>query len=251
MSGPYFTTFINTETCVPPNQLNSDIITNIKQNLIKKHKGKCFNRYGYIMDIYSIDSNIGDGMMRPEDNSASVYYNVQFKAKLCNPMKFNLIVARIEDINRHMIYAKNGPNIIIVDGQNINGDKFKYNNSKNALFPLNNEGKEIAKAVNSGTYIVVKILNKRMTNGDNKIMVLGSLEGLASDDEIKTSIRDENSNNDNITVLEDILNADNVKNIEEDIEDSESTIADQNQPDQVHESAEVSDVELSVESDTE
>ena len=251
MSGPYFTTFINTETCVPPNQLNSNIITNIKQNLIKKHKGKCFNRYGYIMDIYSIDGNIGDGIMRPEDNSASVYYNVQFKAKLCNPMKFSMIVARIEDINRHMIFAKNGPSIIIVDGQNINNDKFKYNNSKNALFPLNDKGQEIAKAVNSGTYVIVKITNKRMTNGDNKIMVLGSLEGLATEEDIKNSIRDENSNSDNVTALDDILNADNVKNIEEDIEDTESNDTEHNQPERESESANDSDVELSVESDTE
>ena len=99
-----------------------------------------------------------------------------------------------------------------------------------------------------------------MTNGDNKIMVLGSLEGLATDDDIRTSIKDENSNSGNITILDDILNADNVKNVEEDIEDSESTVdqnqadqnqADQNQADQNHDSGEESDVELSVESDTE
>ena len=128
MNSPYFTTFIKTETCVPPIQLNSNLITNIKQNLIQKYKGKCFGNYGYIMDIYSIDGKLDDGIMRPENNNAGVYYNVQFKTKLCNPITNSVIVARIEDINKHMIFTKSGPIVIIIDGQNINPDKFRYNN---------------------------------------------------------------------------------------------------------------------------
>jgi DNA-directed RNA polymerase subunit E'/Rpb7 len=209
MNGPYFTTFIKTETCVPPIQLNSNLITNIKQNLIKKYKGKCYGNYGYIMDIYSIDGNIGDGIMRAENNNAAVYYNVQFKTKLCNPISNSVIISRIEDINKHMIFAKSGPIVIIIDGQNINPNKFRYNNMKNAFFPLDNDGKDKNSPLNSGSYIKVKIINKRITDRDSKIMVLGFLEDIPTIDEIKENIKNENSNDDDITNLEIILEKEN------------------------------------------
>lgn len=208
MNGPYYITYIETEVCVPPSQLNSNLKTNIKNTLINTYKSKCFNDSGYIMDIYSIEKSLGDGMMRPEDNTGSVFYNVTFKAKLCNPMKSTTIVGRVEDINKHLIYVKNGPIVILIDGANINTDKFRYNTIKNALFPLNDAGKEINTPVNTGTYVNITILNKNITPKDNKIMALGRLESLAMPEEIKENIKNENSTNDDPVLLEDILQHD-------------------------------------------
>jgi DNA-directed RNA polymerase subunit E'/Rpb7 len=208
MNGPYYITYIETEVCVPPSQLNSNLKTNIKNTLTNTYKSKCFNDSGYIMDIYSIEKALGDGMMRPEDNTGSVFYNVTFKAKLCNPMKSTTIVGRVEDINKHLIFAKNGPIAILIEGTNINPEKFRYNNIKNALFPLNSEGKEINTPVNTGTYINITIMNKNITPKDNKIMALGKLESLALPEEIKENIKNENSTNDDPVLLEDILQHD-------------------------------------------
>jgi DNA-directed RNA polymerase subunit E'/Rpb7 len=160
------------------------------------------------MDIYSIEKALGDGMMRPEDNTGSAFYNVNFKAKLCNPMENTTIVGRVEDINKQIICAKNGPIVIIIDGNDINSNKFRYNNNKYAFFPLNDEGKEINTPINTGTYINVRIRRKRMTAKDTKIIVLGSLESLATPEQIKDNIKSENSSNDDPIPLEDILERD-------------------------------------------
>lgn len=218
MNGPYFTTYIDTEVCVPPNQLNSNLKTNIKQRLIREHHGKCFNKFGCILDIYSIEKSLGDGVMRPEDNTGSVFYNVNFKAKLCNPMENSTIVGRIEDINKHMIFAKNGPIVILIDGNDVNTSKFRYNNVKNAMFPLNDSGKEINNPINSGTYVNVKIRQKKITANDNKIIVLGYLESLATTEQIKDNIKNENSANDEPVSLQEILEHDDIMSnaVEED-----------------------------------
>ena len=196
MSNPYFNTYLFVEMCVKPSQMNSNIKSNIKQQLIKNYKGKCFYDYGYIADIYSIQDDIGDGDMRAEDTSASSYYNIEFKAKLCNPMKGSIIVARIDGINKHMILAKNGSINAVISDENINPEKFIYNNSKNALYPIDNNKKEINEPVVQGTYVLIKILEKKIVNMDNKITVLASLEGIATNNDIKTNIINENNQND-------------------------------------------------------
>lgn len=208
MIGPYYTTLINTETCVPPNQLNSNILVNIKQNLIRKHKGRCFNSYGCIMDIYSVSDKIGDGMTRPEDNSGSAYYNVEFKAKICNPMNNELLVARVKSVNKHIICAVNGPIVIMIMNDSINTEKFRYNNSKEALFPLNKDKKELNNPIDVGTYIMVRVRNKCMAKGDNKIVSLGTLEDLANHEQVMANMKNEMSNDDEITKLQEILERD-------------------------------------------
>ena len=71
------------------------------------------------------------------------------------------IVCKIDGINKHMIIAKNGPIHIIINNKHINKKKFKFNNIKNVLLPLNDKNKEIDDPINSGRYIISTILNKK------------------------------------------------------------------------------------------
>jgi len=195
MISPYFSTYLDSNVSLQPDQLNNELRTNIKKNLSIMYKNKCFKEFGYIMDIYSIQDKLEDGEIKLGDPSSSVYFNVKFHAKLCNPMVNSQIVCKIDGINKHMIIAKNGPIHIIINNKHINKQKFKFNNIKNVLLPLNDKNKEVDDPINSGRYIICTILNKKLVNTDSKILVIGTLDRVAENDEIKENILNENNNN--------------------------------------------------------
>ena len=207
IDSPYFVTSLNVKTIVYPHQINNEIRNNIKNNINKKLKNKCFKNYGYITDIYSIQEKIGNGYLIPEDSSASIHYNINFKAKLCNPIINSNICARIEGINRHMIMCKNGPINIVITSENINNEKFTYNSSKNVYFPLDDKKKEIKTPLIEGTFIICKIINKRIIDQEKNIIVLGKLENIPSNDIVKSCIDNDNKNN--YIRIDDRLNLDN------------------------------------------
>ena len=208
IDSPYFVTNLNVNTVVYPNQINNEIRNNIKSNINKKLKNKCFKNFGYITDIFSIQEKIQDGFLIPEDSSASIHYNINFKAKLCNPIINSNICARIEGINKHMIMCKNGPINIVITSENINNDKFTYNSSKNVYFPLDEKKKEIKTPLIEGTFIICKILNKRIIDQEKNIIVLGKLENIPTNNIIKSCIDNDNKNN--FIKIEDRLNLDNI-----------------------------------------
>lgn len=226
MNNPYFTTFLYDEICVAPGELNSNIRANIKQKTIRKHKGKCFKQYGYVMDVYSIQDELEDGEMRPEDPSSSVYYKIQFKAKICYPLIGTVIVALVDNINMHISICKTGPLIIIIDKENMNKDKFRYNNTRNALYPLDSKGKELDDPVVAKKYVKVRILEKRIVNGDNKIITMGYLEDMATKEEVKQAITNSASYDEDIVDIDELLKKEEEdkekQTVEDQMEENES-----------------------------
>jgi hypothetical protein len=72
--------------------MNSDIRIHLKANLKKKVEKKC-NKNGYVDEVYKI-LEYGDGIMKPENLSGNVLYNICFKklnTKLDNLLDNHLI----------------------------------------------------------------------------------------------------------------------------------------------------------------
>ena len=107
-----------------------------------------------------------------------------------------------------MIMCKNGPINIVITSENINNEKFTYNSSKNVYLPLDDKKKEIKTPLIEGTFIICKIINKRIIDQEKNIIVLGKLENIPSNDTVKSCIDNDSKNN--YFKIDDRLNLDNV-----------------------------------------
>jgi len=185
MTAPYFNTNLYTTVSLHPSQMDNDIYKHLKNNLIRKLQGKCYKSYGYIIKIYKIEER-SEGKLIAEDNSASASYDVKFSCKLCKPLKNTLIICEIIQINKSIIYLKNGPiHVFILDnGGNINQNNFIYNDRKNVL--LANVGNNKGVPVIVGTFVKVKVIDTKIET--QRIIVLGTMESMATKKESDESI---------------------------------------------------------------
>lgn len=187
MNTPYFNVKLYSNVGLYPNQMDNDIYKHLKNNLIQKLQGKCYKSYGYITKIYKIDER-SDGKLIAEDSFASAYYNVKFSCRLCKPLKDSIIVCEVMKISKAIIYLKNGPvNVFILDSKNdINHDNFVYDERRNAL--IANIGGNKGITVVEGVFLKVNVVGIRIEHGASEIVVIGTLEGLASKNESNESI---------------------------------------------------------------
>lgn len=183
MNSPYFNTNLHADIRLRPSQMNNNLLEEIKQNLNQKLSNKCYKNYGYIDVVYDIDENIQGGYIRAEDNTASSLHKVKFSCRLINPIIRGHLIAKIVGINNKMIIASDGPIIVIIGSKNINSKNIIYHNT--AYYPLNESGKIINKAIVKDSYVKIKVFNKEIINGRDKILTIGTMESVASDDEVK------------------------------------------------------------------
>lgn len=223
MQGPYFTTTLEADVIIRPNQMNNNIMDNIKRNLEEKYSNKCYNRYGYIDKIYEIGDDIKGGIIRAEDNTASSVHRVKFKCRICNPVKNSIVVGKIIGINNMIILAENGPIKFIIAANNLNTKNIQFRVS--AYYPISAKGEIIDKPISKGTYVMIKIESKKLVNGQNSIITIGSLESVVSDANINNAIRSQYESQEHI-------NADKLLHIDnESTADSHFVTSDENTDD--------------------
>ena len=119
MQSPYINTSLYSIVSLDAAQMNNDIYSNLKSNLIRQLEGKCYREYGYINKIYAITER-GHGMILPENPLASATFKVKFNCKLCNPLKGTQIICQIDKVTSFMISLIAGPIKIIILPENIN-----------------------------------------------------------------------------------------------------------------------------------
>ena len=226
-NGPYFITTLNTRVRVPPSNINGNLMINIKQLLNRDYKDKNYKDYGFLTEIYSISDTLNDNKLLHEDNSGSPYYDVTFTAKICYPIIGTIIVAKIEDIFKNIAYASNGPITFIIEGVNINTDKFRFNNNKDAWFPLNKDDKEINQPLTEGVFVNIRVIRKRIVPKNNKILSFGYLEGIPTTQEIKDSIENQNSNTMEPIDIQELLNTHILNTTENKDNDEDNTSSDE------------------------
>jgi DNA-directed RNA polymerase subunit E'/Rpb7 len=216
---PYFYTYLYTNVTLHPSQFDNDIYKHLKNNLIRKIQGKCYKQYGHVTKIYKIDELSG-GNIIAEDTSASALYKVKFSCKICRPLKKSIIVCEVIAINKSLIYLRNGPiNVFIFEGSgNVNLNNFIYDERRNVLLANIGGGKGIP--VVAGTYIKIQVINSRIVNGSNKILVFGTLENIASKEEINDSIESKENNDVQFVEYDEFIKAE--KEEEQEIVDEET-----------------------------
>lgn len=197
MNSPYFNTIMHSVVSLHPSQMNNDIYKHLKNNLIRDWQGKCYKSYGFISKIFKIEHRDG-GSMIPEDTTSSASFNITYSCRICRPLKGTTIVCEVIQINKSIILLRNGPiNVFILESQgNINKNNFIYDDTKNVLIAKISESKGIA--VVKGTYVKVKVINVRMENKSKSIIVLGTLENIATDKEKNDSILATSNDDDEI-----------------------------------------------------
>jgi DNA-directed RNA polymerase subunit E'/Rpb7 len=187
MNGPYFITTLEADIRLHPRDMNNNIVDNIKNNLIKKHVNKCFKDYGYIDKIYNIYDDIKGGIIRAEDNTSSSVHTVKFRCRICKPINNSLIYAKITGINNVIIMAENGPIKFFIDSSNINKNNIKY--IRSAYYPVNSNGAIINQVIQKGTYVMVRVMSKKIVKNKSIIIAISTLESVVSDNDVQTLIR--------------------------------------------------------------
>jgi DNA-directed RNA polymerase subunit E'/Rpb7 len=198
MISPYINTYLLTNVSVHPSQMNNNIRNHIKDNLIKKVTNKCFSSYGYVVQVHDISYG-QDAKIIPEDPSASAIYNVKFLCTLCHPLNNSMIVGHIKGINQMVIQVSNGPlDILINTIRSINGTIFKFNNKLRVWTAQRESDKEDSTedggkkfiVLKPGTCVKVKILSKKIIDKSERILCLGYLDSVATEEETIQSMKD-------------------------------------------------------------
>jgi len=180
MNNPYIDTILYTSIDLKPNQISNDIYKNLKDNLKKKLEKKCYRDYGFIMNIYEM-KKYENGIIRKGDLSASAKFNITFSCKLCTPLKGKEIICQVKGVNKMLLTAENGPILVIIPKNRINDKKFFTDNNNNLRYRTDQE----SKIVKSREFIKISIIAKTFNDGDDKIKVIGFLNSMASNNEIK------------------------------------------------------------------
>lgn len=197
MSGPYFITTLEADIRIHPSQMNNNILDNIKRNLEKSYLNMCYNNYGYIDKIFDVDNNTKGGIIRAEDKTSSSVHRAKFNCRICNPMIKSIIMGRIASINNMMIVAENGPIRFLIGESDINTDNVQY--KKSAFYPVSSKGEIINKPINKGTYVMIKVMSKKLVKKKKNIIVFGRLESVVLEDKIMDAIRNQYESSERIS----------------------------------------------------
>lgn len=185
MSNPFIDTTLYTTIALHPRQLNNDIYINLKQTLIRQLEGKCYKNYGFISKIYEILER-DNGFIVPEDTLSSAVFKIKFSCRLCHPIENTQIVCQIDQISNVFIRLRHDPIQIIVtnDLDRIKSDLFSLEN--NVL-----KYKKTNEILEKGQFVKTTILGKTFTDKDKRIIVIGTIDDIASDDDISLFYKQE------------------------------------------------------------
>jgi DNA-directed RNA polymerase subunit E'/Rpb7 len=217
--GPYFTTRLEADINVHPSQMNNNIVDNIRKNLIAKLSGNSYRNHGIIVKVIEIDPDVKGGILRAEDPTASSLHRVKFKCRLCNPLKQSVIMGRIVTINNKIIVAEEGPIKFLIGESEINAKNITFRNS--AFYPLSSKGDIINKQINQGTYVMIKVMGKKIVK--QRILVFGRLESVVPDDMVKKYITNRYEDTEMIEDANELIKRDEAIKENEDIMYTEET----------------------------
>lgn len=174
MTSPYINTKLYTTVTLLPNQMNNDLYSHMKNNLIKRLEGKCYRNYGYVSKIYEILER-GDGIMEPENPMAAAIYNIKFSCRLCMPLKDKFIICKVERTIPMLTSLSNGPIRVIVTNDRINKDNFMI--GKAGILIRSQGG---SRPLDPGDHVKVRIDSRKFSNRDTIIMCMGVIESMAT-----------------------------------------------------------------------
>ena len=195
-NNPIINTYLTSTVRLLPIHMDNNFRKYIKSSLEKEHENKCFKDYGYVIKIHECNIDT-DAYISAEDPLCCPIFKVKFLCSLCRPLNNTTIIGRIEGIAPPIIKVVNGPINVIIKSTNVNKNIFMFNTKINSWIAkisnksddINNKEENKFMSLKDGVYVKVKIMNKKIVDKSNKILCMGFLESLASEDEIKQSIK--------------------------------------------------------------
>ena len=173
---------LKTKINLRPDHMNNDLYYNLKKNLIDKVEGKCIE-YGYVIKVYRI-LDYSNGYVEAENFTGCATYEVLYLAKVCIPVKDNIIVAKITS------YIPN-VNFVIAEFGNI--QKIIFTKTERdmytKLFEINKDNiKHIPTqkilAINDNIKIQLKSI--RLYQNDTTIQSMGYVVDIATPSEVSS-----------------------------------------------------------------
>lgn len=181
MNNPFIDTMLYTTVALHPSQLNNNIYSNLKQNLIKMLEKKCYKNYGYISKIYEIIERDG-GVIIPEDISSSATFKIKFSCRLCHPLENTQIICKINQTADIFVSLIRDPIHIIVTAE---GDRINSNVFYKDPYEKKIKIKKTNEILEPGTFVKATILSKVFTDKDKKVLAIGTLDDIATDEDIE------------------------------------------------------------------
>lgn len=187
MNNPFINTMLYTTIALHPSQLNNQIYSNLKQNLIRTLEKKCYKDYGYICKIYEILER-DNGIIVPEDITSSVSFKIKFSCRLCHPLENTQIICKVNQISDTFISLIRDPIHVIVTTDRINKNIFHHDtNDKKIKMNIGNT------VLEPNTFVKVTIVAKTFIHKDRKILAVGILDDVASDNDVENFYSEEYS----------------------------------------------------------
>lgn len=177
MTSPYRTIVLQTKVMLRPEQMDATVYANIKENLRAHVLNKCIEA-GCVYDIYNM--TILDGEMRAENLSGDADVEVAYSAKVCNPQVNQMIICEIVRYGKPMFMAKNGPINVVFWFERIQLKKFNVNTEDGTVTHIAT-GHKLA----VGDLVKVNVIQRTFNKQSESILLLCSLEDIASDVEKK------------------------------------------------------------------
>lgn len=189
LNKPYYDIEQEENVLLKPQQMNSDILLNLKVNTKEKIEGKC-NKYGYIDKVYKI-LEYNDGLLESENLSGGAIYRVKYHCRIYTPLENTSIIGEIILLNPELIIVINGPIRIFIPRESINSENFDIN--RNFMVKKDKSSLELNQRV------IVCIKDKKINPGDKNIKCIGYLLDIATEKQIKDyydeSLEESTSNN--------------------------------------------------------
>lgn len=196
MNSPFVDTILYTTVELSPEQLNNNLYSNIKQNLIKTLEKKCFRNYGYISKIYEILEH-DQGRISAEDRHAYVVYRVTFSCRLCHPLEGTQIICKVNQNSELFINLIRDPIQIYVTADRVNKDIFIRDPNTNKMKLKNGD------SLDTGMFVKATILAKKFTDKETRIMAFATLDDVATEKEVEDFYSDAYSTEKKFISLED------------------------------------------------
>lgn len=177
MTNPYVDTTFKILINVRPNQLNNDVRENIKTNLIEEYENKCFKKYGFISKIYDV-IDCSEGRVFSDNGFSLVSFTISFSCQLCKPIPNDQIICKIKQVTEELIKLENGPMKMFVTPERINKQLFFIDNHNNIRLTQTKE------KLTNASCVKATILQIMMNDKDTVITALGSINDIATEEEI-------------------------------------------------------------------
>ena len=175
---PYTNTQLEIVLELKANQMDNDIYTHMKDNLIDIYEKKCMKSYGFIEKVYSIE-DLSEGVIEFENMMCSATYKVKFNCKLCMPIIGREIICKVDIMTPQIGIAVNGGIKATIIPYKINKDVF-YTDS-NLSIRIKENGKLLIK----GDYVKLLITQVVFADKDTNIIVVSNLQNMATTKEIE------------------------------------------------------------------